>query len=300
MISARFVVLVFAAIALRSAEAGCFAAPDADGHVSAVALQAALDQTSTPTHLPTNAFNRCDGAWQPDLYPIALISIDIPNSVTSFGDSCFERAPYLTTVNFGAGSQLTTIGDDTFLMVSNTFAVNSFPNWVRTEQSAAGSYDTLTQIAFPSGLTHIGEGTFKGAYQVTKINFPATLVSIGKNTCDGMNTPTTAITTICGATNPSLSVASFQFDTTANDNVLVPRMRAACTADEIISPCLSTCTITGTSPNVKIIVHHGINPSSSFHRCFQGTSGACTCVCGQDMNAPYTTDNRHANALIGN
>ena len=64
--------------------------------------------------------------------------------------------------------------------------------------------------------------------------------------------------------------------------------------------CVSTCTITGTPPDVIIKVAHGVNPTSSSHRCFQGTSGACQCVCDTDMSAPYTNENRHANALIGN
>jgi hypothetical protein len=92
----RFAIL--AAIALGSAEAGCFVAPDADGHVSAETLQAALDLTSTPTHLPGAAFGRCDGTrhildgfgasalrWSASISPTASLrsEINVSNIVLS-------------------------------------------------------------------------------------------------------------------------------------------------------------------------------------------------------------------------
>jgi hypothetical protein len=73
-------------------------------------LQAALDLTSTPTHLPDAAFERCDGTRHIlDGFGPALVSIDIPDSVTSFGNKCFSWCALLAAVNFGTGSQLTTI-----------------------------------------------------------------------------------------------------------------------------------------------------------------------------------------------
>jgi hypothetical protein len=267
----RFTIL--AAIALGLAEAGCLVTPDADGHVSAEALQAALGSSTT---LPTHAFAQCS----------TLKSIDIPDSVTSFGNTCFLRANYLHTVTFGVGSLLTTIGDNTFFMAGK-----------------------VTKIDFPSKLTTIGQGTFTESRKLTQVNFPASLHTIGKDTFGAC--AVTELSVICGAThlgrggvNANLGGREYYTaGTSENDAILVPRMTQACTNDELIQPppppCGSTCAITGTFPGVKITVSHGIDPVYAVHRCFQGTSGACKCVCDTDMDAPYTSENRHANALIG-
>ena len=87
-------------------------------------------------------------------------------------------------------------------------------------------------------------------------------------------------------------------------------MKSACEGPFQTATCsfgtCATCTYlpaAGTSDYSlsKVVVHQGINPTHTNHRCYMDGDGlagnSCTCVCDSDVDV---AGNRHANALIGN
>ena len=86
----------------------------------------------------------------------ALTSITIPASVTSLGDAPFANTSALASVSFAENSQLTSIPVAAFLLATS-----------------------LTSIAIPDSVTHIGSYAFNQARALTSITIPASITSIG-------------------------------------------------------------------------------------------------------------------------
>lgn len=96
------------------------------------------------TAIGKGAFSSCD----------SLISITIPNSVSTIGNGAFNFCSNLKSINIPDG--VTTIGDAAF----------------------AGCA-ALTNIAIPYGVTGIGLITFSGCSSLTNITIPSSVTSIG-------------------------------------------------------------------------------------------------------------------------
>ncbi len=91
-----------------------------------------------------------------------IISVIIPDGVTSIGDKAFYYCKSLTSITFGENSQLTSIGDRAFYycksLTSITFGENS-------QLTSIGDYafyycSSLTEIVIPDGVTSIGIRAF--------------------------------------------------------------------------------------------------------------------------------------------
>ena len=100
-------------------------------------------------------FSHCDG----------LISVVIPDSVTSIGDSAFDGCTSLTSVMFGENSQLTSIGN-----------------------SAFSSCQSLVSVTIPDSVTSIGENAFYTCTNLTLIigNNIETIGKAGFYNCDSL------------------------------------------------------------------------------------------------------------------
>ena len=95
-----------------------------------------------------------------------LTSITIPSGVTTFGYNVFYGCTGLTSVNFAAGSQLTSI-----------------------ESGIFAGLTSLTSITLPESLESIGKGAFYGCSGLTNIEIPNSVTSIGDyafNECTGL------------------------------------------------------------------------------------------------------------------
>ncbi len=90
--------------------------------------------------------------WENDA---ALKSVVISAAVTQTGESAFANCGALTSVTFAAGSQLTSIGQNTFSYCSS-----------------------LEKIVLPDGLQQIGYGAFMGCGRLSAVTLPASLTSI--------------------------------------------------------------------------------------------------------------------------
>jgi len=146
----------------------------------------------------------------------SLTSITIPASVITIGSWAFQGATSLVTVTFESGSQLATIEDIAFSGATSLTSI-TLPASVTTLSS--GSFDGATALAsitvdaanpnyssadgvlfskdysrliiypagksgspytIPSGVTSIGDYSFRGATSLTSITIPPSVISIGQ------------------------------------------------------------------------------------------------------------------------
>ena len=131
------------------------------------------------TSIGNYAFSRCT----------SLTSITIPASVTSIGEGAFSQCTSLTSITIPAG--VTSIGNYAFNYCTGltdiTVAANN-PNYA----SEGGilynkAKTTLIQapgaisgnVTIPAGVTSIGNAAFSGCRSLTSITIPASVTSIG-------------------------------------------------------------------------------------------------------------------------
>ena len=165
--------------------------------------------TFSVTSIGNSAFYSCDG----------LTSIEIPNSVTSIGNSAFSYSG-LTSIEIP--NSVTSIGNEAF---SSCYGLESFvveggnPNYdsrnncnaiIETQtntllygcmntiipnsvtsigNSAFYSCDGLTSIEIPNSVTSIGDRAFVYCSKLTSIEIPNSVTSIGNSafsSCDGL------------------------------------------------------------------------------------------------------------------
>ena len=106
-----------------------------------------------------------------------LSDVEIPDSVTTIGDSAFYHCDSLTSVVIG--DSVTTIGNSAFSGCSSLTSV-VIPDSVTT----IGDYafydcDSLTSITIPDSVTSIGDGAFSGCTSLTSITIPDSVTTIG-------------------------------------------------------------------------------------------------------------------------
>ena len=108
-----------------------------------------------------------------------IISITIPDSVTTIGFSAFENCSNLTTVTFGENSQLTSIGDYAFSGCSNLTSITIPDNVTTIGNYAFTGCSSLTSITIPDSVTSIGDYAFSGCSNLTSITIPDNVTTIG-------------------------------------------------------------------------------------------------------------------------
>ena len=109
-----------------------------------------------------------------------IISVTIPDSVTTIGYSAFGSCYNLTTVTISEGSQLTSIGSSAFGGCSSLTSIY-IPNSVTTiGYSAFGGCSSLTSIYIPDSVTTIGEYAFSYCSSLTSIYIPDSVTTIGE------------------------------------------------------------------------------------------------------------------------
>ncbi len=134
----------------------------------------------------------------------------IPASVTTLQWRIFEKCQSLAQVEFAAGSQLTTMGDNVFLGTAITSI--ALPNTLKAiPLEAFRNLPNLTNVTLPNAYESIGDRAFYNCGITGDISFPETLTKLGVNCFYGTknlktatfpdNTPVTAIPT--GAFNYS-------------------------------------------------------------------------------------------------
>ena len=115
----------------------------------------------------------CEGAFS---YKSTLISITIPNSVTSIGASAFYNCSSLTSITIP--NSVTSIGASAFRGCSSLTSI-TIPNSV----TSIGEYvflncSSLTSITIPNSVTSIGASAFRDCSSLTSITIPNSVTSI--------------------------------------------------------------------------------------------------------------------------
>ena len=122
------------------------------------------------TSIGNYAFQYCSG----------LISVVIPNSVVSIGRYAFDDCSSLETVTFGENSQLTSIGDSAFSYCSSLTSI-TIPDSVTSIGEDAFEYcRSLTSITIPDSVTSIESSAFRYCSSLTSITIPDSVTSIGE------------------------------------------------------------------------------------------------------------------------
>lgn len=114
------------------------------------------------------AFGDCNG----------LMSINIPNSVTSIGEWAFMQCSSLTSINIP--NSVTSIGEWAFSncnSLTNTYIPSSVTS---IGKEAFASCRHLTDINIPSSVKSIESQAFMQCLRLTSINIPSSVTSIGK------------------------------------------------------------------------------------------------------------------------
>ena len=147
----------------------------------------ALSEVSLPDGLlsiGTSAFDGCSN----------LSDINIPNTITAVGARALAGTPWL----LGQEQELVIVGSGVLIAWSGTAPIVTLPEGI-TFISDAFHGKSVTSIALPNSLTHIGENAFRSCADLEQITLSESLVSIGQSAFYGC----TALTEVNGLTDLS-------------------------------------------------------------------------------------------------
>ena len=106
-----------------------------------------------------------------------LVSVSIPDTVTSIGDYAFWNCNSLTSITIPDG--VTSIGEDAFRDCSSLTSITIPEGVTSIGYGAFDGCSSLTSITIPSSVTSIGRYAFSGCTVLTNITIPSSVTSIG-------------------------------------------------------------------------------------------------------------------------
>ena len=109
----------------------------------------------------------------------SLTTINIPDSVTSIGESAFSSCKSLTSINIS--DSVTSIGNSAFSSCESLTSINILDSVTSIGDDAFFWCESLTCINIPDSVTSIGDNAFESCYSLTSINIPDSVTSIGDN-----------------------------------------------------------------------------------------------------------------------
>ena len=119
------------------------------------------------TSIGNYAFQYCSG----------LISVVIPNSVVSIGRYAFEYCRSLTSITIP--DSVTTIGDYAFRYCSSLTSIIISESVTSIGRYAFSNCSSLTSITIPDSVTSIGDSAFSSCSSLTSITMSESVTSIG-------------------------------------------------------------------------------------------------------------------------
>ena len=109
---------------------------------------------------------------------ISLKSITIPNSVTSIEDNAFDGCSRLTSVTIG--NSVTSIGNYAFYSCSRLTSVTIGNSVTSIGAGAFSECSSLTSVTIPNSMTSIGKGAFEKCSRLTSVTIPNSVTFIGE------------------------------------------------------------------------------------------------------------------------
>ena len=110
-------------------------------------------------------------------YQKYIVSVIIPDSVTSIGGYAFSGCSSLTSVTMG--NSVTSIGDDAFAYCSNLTSIVIPDSVTSIGNDAFRNCSSLTSIVIPDSVTSIGTYAFSECSSLTSVTIPDSVTSIG-------------------------------------------------------------------------------------------------------------------------
>ena len=112
-------------------------------------------------------------------YRTDLISIYIPDSVTSIGERAFSRCESLTSIHIP--DSVTSIGERAFSRCESLTSIHIPDRVIDIGEATFSDCKSLTSIHIPDSVTSIGERSFSGCESLTSIYIPDSVTSIGNS-----------------------------------------------------------------------------------------------------------------------
>lgn len=149
-------------------------------------------------------------------YATNLISVVLPNTITSLGDYAFSNCSNLTSVTFEENSQLTSINSYAFYGCSSLTSIEISNSVTSIRDYAFDSCRGLTSITFGenSKLASIGSSAFQYCRGLTSITIPEGVTSIGNYAFWSCSSLTTM--TVLPTTPPALSSTNVIYSATTS------------------------------------------------------------------------------------
>lgn len=154
------------------------------------------------------------GTWA-FAYNTSLVSVTIPNSVTTIGEWAFYGCS-LTGVTIG--NNVTNIDNNAFFDCDNLVSITLGSSVVTIGNSAFASCSNLVSVTIPSSVASIGNSAFSSCGNLTSVYFLDDAPSLGSSVFNGDNN--TTVYHIPGTTGWTLS---FGGRPTALGNPLAPQ-----------------------------------------------------------------------------
>lgn len=193
-----------------------------------------IDIPNSITQIGTNAFAECINLNSVSLpsniaelgekafYNSGIISITLPKSINTIGNSVFSKSTSLQTVIFEKEMNLTVLPEKTFQGCSELKNI-SFPASLRT--IAASAFEQCNKLQYlifddDAVLEAISTNAFNLCGSLKAITLPATINSIGGNAFGSCNNIQTI--TIHNQEPPSAGSSSFSSETISKASLYVP------------------------------------------------------------------------------
>ena len=189
----------------------------------------------------------------------------IPDSVTSIGNTAFERCTSLTSVTIGNG--VTSIGSGVFQYCSGLTSVTIPDSVTSIGTHVFNGCTSLTSCTIGSGVTSISQATFRNCSGLTSVDLPNRVTSIGDYAFSGC-TSLEEVTIPNGVT----SIYSSTFAGCSSlTSVTIPD-----SVTSIGGSCFYNCTSL-----TSIVIPDSVTSIGTW--VFQGCSGLTSCTIGNSI-----------------